>query len=127
MEINKLVVYVVAWQSVGSGGFSWFPDKENADEAFIDEKANCKEFAAEMWEAAQFDVLVDSLETATDKIDAMIWDSEFENLERDYPGIVMCYEGLMCDPVLRDERRALFHDNKPANCGIIDLSNIKSR
>ena len=110
-ELNKLVVYVVAWQSVGSGGFFWFPSKEDADGAFIDEKANCKEFAAEMWEAAQFDVLVDSLETATDKIDAMIWDSEFENLEHDYPGIVRCYKGLMCDPVLRDERRRLFNDN----------------
>ena len=72
-------VYVVAWQSIGGGGFDWYIKEKSANAAFIKEKVNCDELINEKWEACLMEVEVMSENTASIEIDQSIWGGDFES------------------------------------------------
>lgn len=75
-------VHVVAWEFEGGGGFDWYPHKEHADKAYVEELKNVEAFKESNWKATQFSVEIPSewdRDKTTDEIDGWIWNT-FDNL-----------------------------------------------
>ena len=58
--VGTKTVYVVAWHYTGGAGFDWYAKREDADEAFKTERANCEELRDCLWTAYQFEMEVDA-------------------------------------------------------------------
>lgn len=54
MPLHHTEVYVVAWDSEGSGGFDWYFRPDEADEAYEKEKENADKFKVNQWTAYRF-------------------------------------------------------------------------
>lgn len=76
-------VYVVAFESEGSGGFYWFPKKADAEKAFIEDKNNVQEFKSERWRTALFphETAETDKNKITREIDEWIWAHEWDTIQ----------------------------------------------
>jgi len=73
--VERVTIYVNAWQYNSGAGFDWYRRPGDADTAFEEEKNNCIELKAEGWSAYRFNFVVSSKATdeeITEAIDARI-------------------------------------------------------
>lgn len=77
---NKTMVHVVAYQYNGGGGFNWYAKAEDAEKSYEREKEACDDLVSCGYEVCKFEFTVSDLESATDEIDGMLWETKFSEL-----------------------------------------------
>lgn len=71
------IIYVVAWEYKGGGGFDWYRIEEEAKKAFHVERENESQFSDEHWKAYFFLVETNAQDdqSITDEIEMKLYNS----------------------------------------------------